>query len=997
MTNKLICIFTMLFVSSLVFSQKKITGNVSYANGPLPAANIVVKNSTIGVNSDFDGNYSINVNTGDVLVFSFLGMISQEIIVKNQTRIDVVLKEDSAELEEVVVIGYGTSSKESLTGAVEVVKAEKFEMAPTSSLENSLQGTVTGLQMSSSDGQPGANAEVRIRGIGSFNASSSPLYVIDGIPVVTGSLSVTDFGNDGQSSNVMSTINPNDIASVSVLKDASATAIYGSRGANGVILITTKSGKSGKAKINFSSQMGFSDPAYNNLHKPMNEEDYHTLFIEGYTNGGKTVAYAQNLYDNYYPNPADTNWLDAIERSGVTQQYNLDVSGGGNGITYFASASYYDQEGIFIGTNFKRYSSRLNLTAEVTDKLTITNNITIGETSSSGATAGTSYDNPIYGAYLVPASVPILNDEGLYYNGHVGFMIGGANPVGKLLEDERWMKQTRIIDNISASYKLLENLTFKSAWSFDIINIHEFEFDNARYGDGRRVGGRANEANIKNVNWIGTQTLNYNKLFGNKHNFDALLGYEAQKAAQRSMEAKAEGYPNPLLRTLANAANPTLATSSATEYSFLSMFSRFSYNYDSKYYATFSYRRDGSSRFGVDKRWGNFVSVGGAWRVNQEEFMADTDWLNELKLRVSYGITGNAGIGNFDSMSLYGFGYDYAGIPGSAPSNIGNPILTWEGQNTLDIGFDLSIFNRISTTVTYFSRNNTDLLLNRPLSPTTGFDANLQNVGDMQNKGLEIEVNAQLVESSNFSWNLGANITLMKNKVTKLDEPILESYGFRREEGRDFYEYYMTQWAGVDSQTGRGLWYTDKTQTTTTTNYNDAERVYTGKSATPDFFGGVNTSIKHKGFELSAQVVFVWNKYIYDYPAFVLSGDGRYTPRSTYQWNFDNRWTTPGQEALNPQFVWGNRTLSNSKNSTRALYNASYFRLRDVTLAYNLSDDLIKKLDISSVKLYIKGNNMLTWVREKNLHLDPETGVDGIVNGLTPKTKTITIGVNVAF
>jgi len=671
-------VLTMLFISGHARSQETIRGNVSDGQAPLPAVNVVVKNTTNGVNTDFDGNYSIEANIGDVLVFSYIGMVTQEVTVTDQTTIDVVLKEESTQLGEVVVIGYGTSSKESLTGAVEVVGSEQFEMGTSTSLESSLQGAVTGLQMSSSDGQPGANTEVRIRGIGSFNASSSPLYVIDGIPVVTGSLSVTDFGNDGLSSNVRSTINPNDISSVSVLKDASATAIYGSRGANGVILITTKSGKSGKMKVNVGTQVGYSDPAYNNLHKPINEQDYHTLFIEGFVNGGMSPGDAQAIYDSYYPNPANTNWLEALQRSGLTQQYNVDVSGGNDKISYFASASYFDQEGLIVGTGFKRYSSRLNLTAQVTDKLTVTNNISVGRTESHGAADGTAFDNPMYGAYLVPPAVPIYDEEGLFYAGHKEIVLGGANPVGKMLEDERWMKQIRIIDNLSASYKFMDGLTFKSAWSFDIININEFEFDNGRYGDGRRVGGRANEGSIQNINWIGTQTLNYNKLFDGSHNLDILLGYEAQKAEQRSMEASAEGYPNPRLRTLANAANPTLATSSATEYSFVSLFSRFSYDFDQKYYLTFSYRRDGSSRFGRDNRWGNFWSAGASWRVDQEAFMDNVDWVDNLKLRASYGITGNAGIGNFDALSLYGFGYDYAGSPGSAPSNIGNPLLTWE-------------------------------------------------------------------------------------------------------------------------------------------------------------------------------------------------------------------------------------------------------------------------------------------------------------------------------
>ncbi len=998
--KRTLTIFLLFFLGMQIsFAQGRVvTGVVTNAadGTTLPGVTILVKGTTTGVTTDMNGAYQIMVpNANSVLEFSFIGFKHQNIAVGQNSTLNVALELDLVGLEEVVVIGYGTSTKEALTGAVEVVGSEKFDMVPVASLESSLQGNVVGLQMNANDGQPGAATQVRIRGIGSINASSAPLYVIDGIPVQTGADSETGFDNGGRSSNVMSTINPNDIESLSVLKDASATAIYGSRGANGVILITTKGGKSGKAKINFSAQTGFSDPAYNGRHEPLTGPQFTTLYLEGYMNKGETLAQAQSRFDNLFPVVANTNWLDEIMRTGITQQYNVDVSGGANGISYFASAGYFDQEGILIGTDFTRFSSRLNIKAEVTDKLTITNNITVGRTESHGTSDGTAWDNPMYGAYLVPSVVPVYDDQGRFYADHQSIM-GASNPVGRLLEDERWQKQTRILDNLSASYKIRENLTFKSAWSFDLIGIHEFEFENGRYGDGRRVGGRSNEASINSTNWIGTQTLNYNTIFGDDHSFDALIGYEAQKYDRRAVQARGEGFPNPTLRTLASAANPTLAWSSGTQYSFASMFSRFSYNYQGKYYATASFRRDGSSRFGEDSRWGNFWSVGGSWRVIQEDFMADINWVNDMKLRVSYGITGNASIGNFDAMALYGFGYDYAGIAGSAPSNIGNPALTWEGQSTLDIGIDLFLFDRLSTTITYFNRKNTDLLLDRPLSTTTGFSSNTQNVGDMQNSGIEIEANASIIKTADFSWDLGFNITMMKNEVTRLDEPILDG-AFNREEGRDYYEFYMWHWAGVDPATGRGTWYTDESMTTTTTNVSDADRWYTGKSATPKAFGGINTNISYKGFNLSAQIAFVLDKYIYDVAGFVLDGDGRYTPRSTTLYAFENRWQNPGDESLYPMFYWGNTTGSNSKYQTRYLYDATYARLRDLTLSYTFGKSVIDKLDISSLKVFMKGNNLLTWVRDKDLKLDPEASVSGLVDGLQPKIKSITFGVNVGF
>ncbi len=1004
MKRPLLILMLFFFGMQMIFAQGKvITGKVTSSEDGLaiPGATITVIGTVTGITTNFDGNYELTVQGSDVILkFSFIGYKSQEIPVGQSSTIDVVLEPDLFGLDEVVVIGYGTSSKEALTGAVETVGAEKLKMLPAASLESALQGGVTGLLMSSGDGQPGAGSQISIRGIGSINASSQPLYVIDGIPVQSNDVSPTNFSNNGLSSTVMSTINPNDIKNISILKDASATAIYGSRGANGVIIITTKGGSSGKSKINFSAQTGVSDQAYNNLRQGLNAAQYKELFIEGYVNRGETEAVATARFDLWFPEAAttDTDWIDEVYNPGVTQQYNLDVSGGNDKISFFASAGYYNQEGVVIGTNFERFSSRLNLVAKLTDKLTITNNITIGNTSAKGSEDRTSWNNPMHNGFMCPPVVPLYDEDGLYYGDHLIVGMDGNNPVGGQFDNERWQKQTRIMDNITASYKILDELTFKTAWSFDLVNVSEFQYLNTRYGGARLEGGRGSEGKVNSLNWIGTQTLNYNKVLGEDHSIDVLLGYEAQKYDSRSLRATAEGYPNPYLRTLSNAANPILSTSSGSSYSFLSMFSRFSYSYKSKYYATASYRRDGSSRFGEDSRWGHFWSLGGSWRVTQEDFMEDLTWLNNLKLRASYGITGNASIGNFDALALYGFGNDYDQTPGSTPSNIGNPLLTWEGQSTLDVGIDLLAFDRFSATITYFNRKNNDLLLDRPLSATTGFSENTQNVGDMLNKGLELEVNAILINSTDFKWDLGFNITWLKNEVTRLDEPISDG-AFLHTEGHDYYEFYLYQWAGVNAMTGAAMWYVDETKTTTTENVRgESNKVLIGKSATPTSFGGLNTNISYKGFKLSAQLAFVWDKYITDNQGGGIESDGARAPRSTDLYAFENRWTTPGEETIYPIFVWGNSSRSNEKKSTRFLYDATYVRLRDITLSYNFNSSVTDRLKMSSLSVFARANNYLTWVREPDrLQIDPEAGQNGVVNGIVPKTKSISIGINVGF
>jgi TonB-linked SusC/RagA family outer membrane protein len=1005
MKQKLL-IFLMLFLGAQIsFAQNIVVkGKVTSADDgtTLPGVSIVVKGTSQGVTTNIDGEYQIAVSGEDaILEYTFIGLKRQSIVVGKNSTIDVVMKSDLVGLDEVIVMGYGSFSKESLTGAVEVVKSDKFAMLPAASLENALQGGVTGLLMSNGDGQPGAAASINIRGIGSINASSEPLYVIDGIPVQSQDISPTNFSNDGQSSSIMSTLNPNDIKSISILKDASATAIYGSRGANGVIIITTKNGGTGKAKINFSAQVGVSNNAYNNLNEGINAAQYKELFVEGWVNTGSyTEESATELFYDYFPADtynADTDWMDEIYNPGITQQYSLDASGGDDKIRYFASIGYYDQEGVILGTDFKRYSSRLNLTADITKKLSVTNNITLGYTKSNGSEDKTAWNNPMHNGFMCPAVVPIYDENGDYFGDHTIVGMEGNNPVGNQLYDVRWQKQMRVIDNISASYKILDELTFKTAWSVDVINVNEFQWLNPDWGGAASVSGRGTEGTATSVNWIGTQTLNYNKTFKTDHSFDALLGYEAQKYDKRSLSATAEGYANSKLKTLANAANPTANSSTGTGYSFLSSFSRFSYNYKGKYYATASFRRDGSSRFGADNRWGNFWSVGSSWYVSKEDFMKSASWLNNMKLRASYGVTGNASIGNFESLALYGYGYAYDGIAGSAPDNIGNTDLTWETQGTLDLGMDISVFDRVNATVTYFRRENTDLLLQKPLSTTTGFSETMQNVGDMLNTGWEFEANGAIIKGGEVNWDMGFNVTFLKNEVTKLDEDISD-LSYLHSEGHDYYEYYLIEWAGVNPETGAAQWYTDDTKTEITEKRSSANRVFNKKSGTPSFFGGLNSSVSYKGFNLSAQIVFVWDKYIFDNQIKGVESDGQRAPRSTNLYAFENRWTTPGEETEVPIFMWGNSSSSNYNYSTRHLYDATYARLRDLTLSYSFNPSVTKRLKVSSLSVFAKANNYLTWVRDHdNLHIDPEAGQSGYSNGTVPKNKSINLGVNIGF
>jgi len=983
--------------------QNTVSGTITDVTGePLPGVNVLVKGTTIGTQSDFDGNYTIDVGDGTALVFSYIGMLTKEVTVNNQSTLNVILKEDVASLDEVVVVAYGTQTKESLTGSVGVVKSETFEQAPVSTFEQALRGSTAGLQATAVDGAPGGNTQVRIRGIGSITASSEPLYVIDGIPIQAGSIGTID--NGGTSTNVMAGINPNDIESISVLKDAASTAIYGSRGANGVILINTKSGKSGKAKINFKALTGFNSQAYNNILKPLNAAQYTELYLEGYVNQGDTLEEAQARFDATFQQlidpstgePTDTNWLDAITRTGITQSYDLSASGGTDKLKYFFSGAYFDQENYIIGSGFTRLSARSNIEFKATDYLTISNNISVSNLTSNTFFDGGSFNNPFKNSLELSPLIPIYDDEGRYNGEHANyFPLGGANPVGSLSGDDIWEnKQLRIIDNFAVSVKPVKDLTLRSQWNFDVLTLNESQYQNPRYGGGRNSGGVGYEANTSIKTWVGTQTADYNFTLGSAHNFNLLGGFEAQKTINESFSASGTQFPNDKLTTLNSASAEFTISGSKSDYTFVSAFSRANYNYDGKYLLSASIRRDGSSRFGADQRWGTFYSFGGSWLASKEKFLSDVSFLNLLKFRSSWGVTGNAAIGNFPSQGLYTYGQDYDGSPGGIPSQIGNSDLTWETQENFNVGLDFGIFSKVSGTVEYFKRTSSDLILDVPISRTTGFTSLTQNFGEMTNSGVELSVNADIINKEDFRWNIGFNTTFIKNRITKLTEDF-NSGAYRREEGQDFQSFYLFNWAGVNPENGDPQWYTDETKTTITSDLSEAERFLDGKSATPKHFGGFNTLISHKGVSLSANVVYSYGNSIFDSRARGSLADGRLTPRSTATFIYDNRWVPGKTDALAPKFIWGGSPGSGESNNSRWLYDGSYMRLRDVTLSYNFPEKLTSALNISAFKLFIRGTNMLTLVKEKNLYIDPEQAINGSYTGQTPAMKTIAIGLDI--
>ncbi|MEM8524451.1 MAG: SusC/RagA family TonB-linked outer membrane protein [Bacteroidota bacterium] len=1003
-------------------TEKIISGKITDVSGnPVIGVNIVEDGTTNGTTSDLNGNYRLPIsNKNGQLIYSYTGYEATRKNITGRSKIDLILQEGIA-LSEVLVTGYGTVLKEALVGSAVSVKKEQFEFMPFASFEQSLQGNVAGLQAVVGTGQPGANAQIRIRGQGSISASSEPLYVLDGLPIPA-----NDLTEDVETGNPLSTLSPNEIESVTILKDAASTAIFGARAANGVILITTKKGQEQTPTIRLNMQLGFNDLAVAKKKRlrGLTSKEYTDLYLEGYQNRGWSLAEAAEQFNRTYLDPSsgkpavdiqlqedgnytlgevrvESNWLDEITRIGLNQNYDLSLSGGNKNLTYFASASYFQQEAPIIHSELDRYASRLNLYFQPSSKLKIRNNISLSRTYQQGMNDDSRWANPMYNSYLLPPVIPIKNPDGSYYFDHRSLLLSGNNPVGSLRgEDSHEWTIIRIMDNLSVEYKLAKNLTIQSAWAVDLLNYQEFYFRNARYGDGNRVGGIGSETIKNRGSWIGTNTLNYQKKLQERHHFNFLLGQEAQRAQQRTVRASGEQFPpHQNLRTLENAATGRPGTSSKTATAFTSLFTRTHYHYDYKYYGMLSLRRDGSSRFGSRNRYGTFWSLGAAWRLEQESFLKNNTIINQLKLRSSYGITGNAAIGDFESQALISFDSDYDNTTAAAFSNIGNERLTWEKNAIFNLGLDFSLFcGKLNGTIEYFHRTSSNLLLDVPISRTTGFRSITKNFAAMQNVGLELDLNTQLYQSESFSILFGGNITFLKNEITDLQEPFRAGANnrFLRHEGRDFNEYHVFDWAGVDSENGLPLWYTDASRTQTTSDISEATSFFIGKSGTPDFYGGLYVKLSLRNFYLHSHFNYTWNNWLYDDTAPGLQNDGRFTPRS--QTNLVlHRWQQPGDVTNVPAFAWGNPSKSNHRRSSRWIHDGTHIRFRNLTLAYQLPESIKEKLKLQNAQLYLRGTNLWTWTRQKDLYLDPEAEINGFVNSPVPNFKTLALGFDVRF
>lgn len=1016
--RKLLMLMCMCLGVTLSWAQNRtVAGKVTDEKGsPVPSASILIKGTNKGTTTDDAGNFTISIpgSATPVLVVSSVNFITQEVRVQFGQPVTVVLAPGNSDLSEVVVVAYGTQKKTNVTGSVGIVKASDIENKPFTSVDKALQGAVAGLQSTSSNGIPGSSTDVRIRGIGSINASQSPLWVIDGIIAQSSDLTVNT-----TSANALSGLNPDDIESISVLKDASATAIYGSRAANGVIIVTTKSGKAGKTKINFSAELGRNSIAHlNDNNKPMSTSQYQTVLRRGVINAG----YASNdaEADALIIDPVDglgfdsawlktnTDWLKQVTRTGNQQQYNLSLSGGNEKNQYYASAGYFNQDGTTIATYFKRYNGSMSLTSKVSDKITFKTGLNGSYSRQLAPPGSAAYASPVSGSFFLPPWYSPYNADGSFrYHDPQGQFPEGSqfNPVLLAAWNKSTADQLQFRGYVSGDYQILPSLKFTSRFSAEYLDVNEYQYWNPLYGDGYPTGlGQAFDRKL--FDWTWTNQLNYRlNLTNNKDVYvDLLGGVEAYNLTDNTLAASGSNFPSTLaLQYLASAAKPTAASNNPQGQSVSSYLSSAVFNYKDRYIVSGSFRRDGSSVFSKDHKWGNFYSVGGSWNVNEEAFLKDASAISLLKLRTSYGVSGNTnGFGYYAALATYGYNsnYTYTGAAGSAPNNVGNPDLTWEKVKAFNVGLDFGLWkDRLTGTVEYYKRTTSDLLVTVPLSPTSGFSGGqLSNVGSMYNKGFEVTLGGKPIVTKDFVWQVSFNISHNTNKVTELynHAPISQLTRFNITEGHNIYEFYTRLWAGVDPANGDPLWYTDATKSTKTNNANQVALALTGKSALPKYFGSFTNTFSYKGFSLSAQFYYNFGNYIYSTWENYLSSDGAYLGAMNQLSNQLNAWQKPGDITNVPKTVFGGNKLSN-RPSTRYLYKGDYIRLRDAQLSYDIPKSVLNRAHISNLTVYVRGTNLLTFATDKNLPVDPELGATGISDFQVFIPKTISVGLKLGL
>ncbi|MEX0722541.1 MAG: TonB-dependent receptor [Gracilimonas sp.] len=982
---QLSCLFLFMFgLTAVSYAQVTVNGTVtSVSDGePLPGVTVLEKGTSNGTSTNADGNYEIAVeSTEAVLVFSSISFQTQEVVVGNRETINIQLAEDVQLLQDVVVVGYGEQDRKTLTSAVSSISAEDLAGTSSASPDQLMQGRAAGVQVSANSGTPGGGIFVKIRGTSSISGGSDPLYVVDGIPIQTGNYGL---GLGGETTSALADIAPSDIESIEILKDASATSIYGARAANGVVLITTKRGGFTEPRVTVNMYRGAEEPV--NMPDMVSGSQFEMLMNESASNNGEAEPYANPA------NATNTNWADQVFRTGIVQNYDVSVSGGSEAVKYSVSGSTFGQDGVVKPSTFNRNSARLNLDILASEKLTFGTSTTYSSSNRNRARNNDNITGVLGGVYFLPTNLPVYDNDGNYTK----FSIF-ENPVAAANEVDFNMDVNRLIGNVFADYEFMPGLTFRTSWSLDYNQIKEDRYDNTLLNNGSAVNGSALSTVAIAQTWTGENTLSYLFDIGSNHSFSTLLGASLEETNFERTTAEGEQFPSDDFRRVQDAAVQS-AASTGTSSGIASFFGRLKYEYDSKYLATFTVRRDGSSRFGANNQWGTFPSAALGWVVSEEDFFT-IDQVSELKLRASYGITGNqGGIGDFQALGLWG-GESYGASPGTSPNQLANPDLKWETTKQLDIGIDIGLFDdRLNIVYDYYDKKTEDLLLAVPVPMSTGFSELVQNFGELENKGMEFGISADIIQNTDMNWNLMFNIAGNRNKIVKLASPfnVYNRDIYRYEEGIPMYSFYFHEQIGVDPDTGDPIWTDVDGDGTFNPN---VDRKIVG-DANPDFFGGITNKVNYKAFDFSIFFQYSYGNDQLNWNRFFQEHGG--TRNTGYMSSQLDRWQQPGDQTMVPRMTSAN--YAGNLRPSRFVEDGSYLRLKNTTLGYTVPVEILNKLGvgISSARIYVTGQNLLTFTNYSGL--DPEvtaTAATALTRGIEfytmPQARSIIGGINISF
>ena len=1012
----LVCLLLIMSLSTLSASAQtiQVSGEVtdSETGEPLLGVNVIVKGTMTGTATDFDGRYELEAPEDGVLVFTFLGFESKEINVSDRTNFDIALDKSENVLDELVIVGYGEQKKRNVTGSVVSVGSEQISNSAANDPISALQGRAAGVQVISNSGAPGGGIAIRVRGNSSLNSGNSPLYVIDGVPIESNSQSTLN-GSESHGLNPLSAINPNDIESIEILKDAASTAIYGSRAANGVVLITTKRGKEGKAQVSLNISTGVSE--LSRKLPVLNASQYREVIIDSYNNMQNPIEITWAVIDSLNPkNNGDVDWQDELYRIAPQYKADLSITGGTESTRYAWSSSYLDQDGIILNSNYKRITSRLNVDFDVSERLTVGQSIsyTHGVNNRINA-AGTGNRSLVRELLIRPPSYSMYLPDGSLN----GYQWGRRNPVG-LAEQATHLNTTdRLIGNQYLEYQLAKGLKFRSNISLDLLTMKEDEFfpSTLDYREGFNEGA---VRSIKNLTWANENFITYDTQFGEAHNFSALIGQSFQEWKYERTGLDGSFFPSDNIRTL-NAAGTisNQAVNITTEHSMMSFFGRISYDYLERYLFEFNLRADGSSRFGSNERFGYFPSASVGWRFSDIEFIQEKmDFLNDAKLRFSAGQTGNEAIGNYTSRGEFAVGTNYLDNSGAAPLVMPNAGLTWETTTQYNAGLDVSLFNnRIIFNAEAYLKETNDLLYNVPIPRTTGFNFITQNIGKIENKGLEFSLLSHNIDKA-FKWNTNFNISMNRNKVIDLPDELLTNGYIQNgnyhilKEGMPIGVSYGWQFDGVYAsdednvngvtngalgrafEGGEPIW----NDLNGDNIINEDDRQIIG-NAQPDFFGGITNDFSYKNFSLNVFFQFSYGNDIYSEINHQRNSVVSYNNLST---DALNRWRKPGDVTNFPKPVRDDPMQSDSRVQSRWVEDGSYIKLKNVSLRYDVPFEWIDRLGLTSLNAYLTASNLITWT--KYTGYDPDvnsySGLRmGIDEGSFPQSRTVIFGLNIGL